>query len=211
MGAQQFAGNEIHVDTTALSAVLSTDDERGLLRIEAGAMWPTIIAATHRMRGPGGGQWAIRQKQTGVDDVTLGGSISANAHGRGLQMAPIVEDIEDLSLVDADGQLLHCSRSEHAELFSLVVGGYGLFGVVYAATLRLSPRRRVKRLVDILELQDAMHVVRRRVEQGCLYGDFQFVIDANDPAFLQRGGLPAMSRSTRRPVRGRTLTRAAPT
>jgi len=189
MGAQQFAGNEIHVDTTALTAVLATDDERGLLRIEAGAMWPAIIAATRRMCGPGGGQWAIRQKQTGVDDVTLGGSIGANAHGRGLQMAPLVEDIEDFSLVDANGQLLQCSRGHNPELFSLVVGGYGLFGIVYAATLRLTPRRRVKRLVDILELRDAMHVVRRRIEQGCLYGDFQFVIDARDPAFLQRGVL----------------------
>lgn len=189
MGAQQFAGNEIHVDTTALTAVLATDDERGLLRIEAGAMWPAIIAATRRMCAPDGGQWAIRQKQTGVDDVTLGGSIGANAHGRGLQMAPLVEDIEDLSLVDANGQLLQCSRSHNPELFSLVVGGYGLFGIVYAATLRLTLRRRVKRLVDILELRDAMHVVRRRIEQGCLYGDFQFVIDAHDPAFLQRGVL----------------------
>lgn len=32
-----------------------------------------------------------------------------------------------------------------------------------------------------------MNAVWRRVEQGCLYGDFQFVIDPRDPSFLQRG------------------------
>ena len=32
-----------------------------------------------------------------------------------------------------------------------------------------------------------MNAVYRRVAQGCLYGDFQFVIDPRDPAFLQRG------------------------
>ncbi|MBM3845620.1 MAG: FAD-binding oxidoreductase [Verrucomicrobia bacterium] len=187
MGGQQFARNKVHLDTTALKSVLSTDCERGLLRIEAGATWPDVIAATHSMATPRGGCWAIRQKQTGVDNVTLGGSISANAHGRGLAMQPLVEDIEDLTLVDAHGEQVLCSRTENPELFSLAIGGYGLFGIIYAATLRLTPRRRVVRLVDVLDLSDGMNAVWRRFGQGCLYGDFQFVIDPRDPAFLQRG------------------------
>jgi FAD/FMN-containing dehydrogenase len=187
MGGQQFAAGEVLLDTTGSNAVLSMDESRGLLRIEAGAQWPDIVAATHRMRTPGGGTWAIRQKQTGVDAVTLGGSIAANAHGRGLAMRPLVDDIEDLTLIDADGELLHCSRNENPERFALAVGGYGLCGLVYAATLRLVRRRRVVRLVDVLDLADAMNAVYRRVDQGCIYGDFQFVIDPRDPAFLQRG------------------------
>jgi FAD/FMN-containing dehydrogenase len=189
MGGQQFAQHELHVDTRAMSAVLAADEARGLLHIEAGAMWPAIIAATHRMRAPDGRGWAIRQKQTGVDAVSLGGSIAANAHGRGLAMGPLVDDIESLEVVDAQGELVHCSRSRNAELFSLVCGGYGLFGIVQSATLRLVPRQRVVRRVDVLDLADAMQAVRRRIEQGCIYGDFQFVIDPGDPAFLERGVL----------------------
>jgi hypothetical protein len=49
------------------------------------------------------------------------------------------------------------------------------------------PRRRVRRMVDVIDLDDAMNAVYRRVEQGCLYGDSQFVIDANEQNFLQRG------------------------
>lgn len=187
MGGQQFAQGCGHVDMTGLTRVLHADAERGLLRIEAGANWHHVIKATHAMSAPGGGTWAIRQKQTGVDDVTLGGSISANAHGRGLLMQPMGDDIEDLTLVNADGDALLCSRSQNAELFSLVVGGYGLFGFIYAATLRLAPRQRVRRVVDILDLADAMNAVYRRVEDGCLYGDFQFVIDPVDDSFLHRG------------------------
>ena len=93
-------------------------------------------------------------------------------------MQPIGDDIEDLTVVDARGEVQVCSRTRNAELFSLVVGGYGLFGVIYSATLRLSPRQRVKRMVDVIDLDDAMNAVYRRVEQGCLFGDFQFVIDA---------------------------------
>ena len=157
------------------------------MHIEAGADWPKIIAASHRMTSASGVGWGIRQKQTGVDAVTLGGSISANAHGRGLLMQPIGDDIEDLTLVNAAGDVVVCSRDQNVELFSLVIGGYGLFGVIYSATLRLAPRQRVKRVVDIIDLDDAMNAVFRRVDEGCLYGDFQFVIDANEDNFLRRG------------------------
>lgn len=183
MGGQQFGSDSLQIDMTAMNAVLGGDTERGLLHVQAGAMWPGIIDATHQL----GGGWGIRQKQTGVDDVTLGGSISANAHGRGLLMEPICHDIEDLSLMDADGQSVFCNREENSELFSLVIGGYGLFGIIISATLRLAPRQRLKRLVDIIDLDDAMNAVFRRTADGCLYGDFQFVIDTHDVGFLRRG------------------------
>lgn len=190
MGGQQFAQDGWQVDTRALNRVLEGDPQRGLLRIEAGASWPEIIAASHAMgAGPDGRGWGIRQKQTGVDEVTLGGSISANAHGRGLLLAPLGADIEDLTLVDAQGAILHCDRQRNAELFALVIGGYGLFGIIYAATLRLAPRLRVRRRVDVIDLDDALHTVFRRAAEGCLYGDFQFVIDATDARFLRRGVL----------------------
>jgi FAD/FMN-containing dehydrogenase len=187
MGGQQFGDRSLHIDTTALQRVLGQDAQRGLLHMEAGAFWPAIMQASHAVPSPGGHGWGIRQKQTGVDDVSLAGSISANAHGRGLLMQPMVDDIEDITLVDAQGHVQRCSREQQPELFALVVGGYGLFGLIYSATLRLAPRQRVRRLVDVLDLQDAMAAVRRRVEQGCLYGDFQFVIDPSDAGFLQRG------------------------
>jgi FAD/FMN-containing dehydrogenase len=66
MGGQQFAEAALNIDMTALDRVLASDAGRGLLRIEAGAEWPAIIAATHRMDA-GAAHWGIRQKQTGVD------------------------------------------------------------------------------------------------------------------------------------------------
>ncbi len=187
MGGQQFAVGSTHFDMCAMNRVLGADPLNGLLHIEAGATWPAIIAATHEMRSADGGTWGIRQKQTGVDEVTLGGSISANAHGRGLLMRPLGDDIEDLTLMNADGETLVCSRTRNAELFSLVIGGFGLFGIICSATLRLAPRQRVARVIDVIDLDDAMNAVYRRAASGCLYGDFQFVIDPEDERFLRRG------------------------
>jgi FAD/FMN-containing dehydrogenase len=184
MGGQQFLSGGVLVDMRSMARVLEFDRARGLLRVEAGADWPAIIAAT---REGGGGGWGIRQKQTGADAMTLGGSIACNAHGRGLAMGPLVEDIEALTLVTADGEAVGCSRDENADLFALAVGGYGLMGIVADATLRLVERRPMRRLVDIIDIDDALGAVRRRAAEGCCYGDFQYAIDAGDESFLRRG------------------------
>ncbi len=187
MGGQQFLTHGLHIDTTALTRVLSTDTTLGLIEVEDGIMWPALIPATHTMPHPEGGCWSIRQKQTGVDDVTLAGSISAAAHGRGLLMQPIGDDIESLVLVDAGSNIVRCSRSENAELFSLVIGGYGLFGIIYSAVLRLTRRQKLIRVVDVIELEDASNAIYRRVEEGCLYGDFQYAIDHSEERFMRKG------------------------
>lgn len=188
MGGQQFCEGAVLVDMTAMSSALSLDTERGLLEVEAGAMWPDVIAATHELQRDEP-RWVIRQKQTGADTLTLGGSISANGHGRGLTMAPLVDDVEALTVVTADADLVRCSRHENAELFSLVVGGYGLFGIIATVTLRLRERAKLRRVVNILDVDEAVPTFYRRLEDGCEYGDFQYAIDPEDDDFLRRGVL----------------------
>ncbi len=187
MGGQPFFRDSWHIDTAGLQRVLRSDAEAGLLEIEAGAHWPQIIAASNAMKCPNGSVWSIRQKQTGVDAVCLGGSISANAHGRGMLQQPLVADIENLTMVNAEGEVLFCDRTTNVRLFSLVIGGYGMFGIIYAATLRLTPRQCMVRVVEVIDLDDAMSAVYRRTAEGCTYGDFQFVIDPHDHGFLHRG------------------------
>lgn len=144
MGGQQFCEGAVLLDMTGMTRTLDFDPVRGLIEMEAGAMWPDVIRATHDLQA-GAPRWGIRQKQTGADDLTLGGSVSANAHGRGLTMGPLVDDVPELTLVTADGELVRCSRTRNAELFSLVVGGYGLFGVIATVTLRLRERTKLRR------------------------------------------------------------------
>jgi FAD/FMN-containing dehydrogenase len=187
MGGQQFGEDTLLVDTTALKRVLGLDTRRGLARVEAGIQWPELIAELHRLQAGAAAPWTIVQKQTGADALTLGGAVAANIHGRGLRLAPFVQDIESLELVDAQGRLLSCSRTGNPELFALAVGGYGLFGVVTAVTLRLMPRTRVRRVVEILSAEQLMPAFESRIADGYLYGDFQYSIDVSSPTFLREG------------------------
>ena len=71
------------------------------------------------------------------NSFTVGGSLSVNCHGWQYGRAPIASTVESFRLMKADGSIVRCSREENAELFSLVLGGYGLFGIILNAELRV--------------------------------------------------------------------------
>lgn len=186
MGGQQFVSNGLHLDMCGLDRVLAFDHERGRITVEAGIQWPALIAA-YEARQPATGGWGIAQKQTGADRLSIGGAIAANIHGRGLTMRPFIDDVIAFDLVDAEGRLRHCTREHNAELFGLVFGGYGLFGVVVSATLQLVPRRTVQRDVEIRTTDGLMAAFEHRIEAGYTYGDFQFATDPESSDFLHAG------------------------
>ena len=183
MGGQQFCAGGTLLDTELLAGVLSLDLDAGIVEVEAGIQWPALVDALADTR------WSIRQKQTGADDFSLGGAVSANVHGRGLTLAPIVADVERLVLVGPDGVARTCSRTENPRLFRLACGGYGLIGAVYSVTLRLAPRRWLERVVELAHADDLMDRFSGRIDAGYLYGDFQFEIDPASPGFLRHGVL----------------------
>ena len=187
MGGQQFGEGTVHVDTRSLNRVLDFDSSHGIIRIEAGIQWPDLIEYLNATETPGGKAWSIIQKQTGADRLCIGGAIGANAHGRGLRFKPFVGDVESLELVDGSGELITCSRAENTELFRLVNGGYGLFGVIASVDLRLTGRTRLRRVVEIIDIPGLMAAFEKRIAAGYLYGDCQFSIDPASPDYLVKG------------------------
>ena len=117
-------------------------DMRGLNRIEldaakstvtvgAGATWHDIQNAIHP-------RFAVKAMQS-TDIFSVGGSISVNAHGMDHQAGAIRDSLRSLRVMLADGKVVTTSRTESPELFDLVVGGYGLFGIILSAELDVVP------------------------------------------------------------------------
>ena len=191
MGGQQFAQAGWLIDLSDCNRVLAFDAAKGLIEVEAGIRWPQLLAALDRLQPEASdaadAAWTFRQKQTGADQLSIGGALSANIHGRGLDFAPMVSDIEAFTIVTADGCLRRANRSEQPELFRLAIGGYGLFGVIASVTLRLVRRQRLQRAVSLIDVEDLMPVFDQRRAEGYTYGDWQFAIDSTGPDFLRRG------------------------
>jgi len=187
MGGQQFAAGADLLDMTGLNRVVEFDAERGEIEAEAGILWPDLIAWLHSAQEDHAHPWGIVQKQTGADRLSLGGALSANVHGRVLGRAPIVADVAAFTLVDADGKLRRCSRLEHADLFRLAIGGYGLFGPIVSVRLRLTPRTKVRREVTVQSVDSVVARLEAHADAGRGYGDFQFAIDPAGNDFLREG------------------------
>jgi FAD/FMN-containing dehydrogenase len=187
MGGQQFRADATMLDIRRLNKVLRFDADKGLVEVESGIMWPTLMDDLLTRQAGRQEQWGIAQKQTGADRLTIGGALSANIHGRGLTMKPIISDVESFVLIDASGRARTCSRRENAELFGLAIGGYGLFGTIATVTLRLVPRRKIQRIVEVRTIDHLPEAFERRIVEGFSYGDFQFAIDETSDDFLRRG------------------------
>lgn len=181
MGGQQFASNTTLLDMNGMTRILGIDRANGIVEVEAGVQWPEIVKALRET------PWAIRQKQTGADRLSIGGALAANVHGRGLTMKPFIGDVESFTLVDASGELVECSRTKNADLFKLAIGGYGMFGVIASVKLRLSLRQKVQRIVEEQDVETVIRAFNARIADGFTYGDFQFSIDSKSENFLRKG------------------------
>jgi len=187
MGGQQFGSDTVLIDIRGLNRLLALNREHGIVEVEAGIEWPELIDGYLALQKGDPKAWGIAQKQTGADRLTIAGTIAANAHGRGLRMKPFVSDVESFVLVDATGTVNKCSRTENVELFRLVHGGYGLFGIVTSVKLRLIRRQKVERVVEIRTVDDLIGAFDKRISDGFLYGDFQFSIERDSEDFLHKG------------------------
>ena len=200
MGGQQFATGGWLLDMRGMNRVIDFDRERGVIHAQAGITWPDLIRHYVVAQRDGDSAWGIKQKQTGADRLTIGGAVGANIHGRGLTYTPFVSDIEALEVILADGSVVHCDRQMNADLFRHVVGGYGLFGVVASVKVRLVPRQKVERIVELCDIEEIGEAFAERIRTGYLYGDFQFSTAPDDLGFLSSGVL-----SCYRPVDPRTV------
>ncbi len=187
MGSQQFATGGILIDMSKMNRVLNFDTDKGLIEVEAGIQWPELISHYLDVQKGKTKQWGIAQKQTGADRFSIGGTISSNSHGRGLSMKPIIANIESLVILNHKNELIKCSREENNDLFRLVIGGYGLFGIIVSVILRLVPRQKIQRIVEVVDIESLTTLFEQRIKIGHLYGDFQFSIDESSNDFLRKG------------------------
>jgi FAD/FMN-containing dehydrogenase len=73
----------------------------------------------------------------------------------------------------ADGVVVTCSRQENAELFSLALGGYGLFGIILDAELRIVANERYRGeaiLMPSSHYAERFHRVMINGDAGMAYG-----------------------------------------
>ena len=129
MGGQAFFRNALVLDMTKFNQ-MSLDEANKVLTVQSGTTWHDIQNFLHP-------KFAVKAMQS-RDIFTLGGSISVNAHGMDHNAGSVGSTIRSMRVMLPDGTIVRASRTENAELFDLVVGGYGLFGVILDVELEVA-------------------------------------------------------------------------
>lgn len=130
-GGQTYYPNSIVIDMKNYDEILDYNPIEQKITVQSGATWEDIqkeINPDHL---------AIRVMQS-QNIFTVGGSISVNAHGRDIRYGSLIDTVESFRLLTPEGKIINVSRTENSHLFPLVIGGYGLFGIILDVTLYLT-------------------------------------------------------------------------
>ena len=179
MGGQAFAKNALVLDMTGFNSV-QINESKKTMSVQSGATWHDIQSKIHP-------RYAVRAMQS-TDIFTVGGSISVNAHGMDHQAGAVENSIVSLRIMLPGGSIRRLSRTENPELYNLVVGGYGLFGVILDAELLLADNDLYTSSRQVISYKDFPRLFENDIEPnrdiGLMYThlstapDFSFLDEA---------------------------------
>ncbi|XWV25902.1 oxidoreductase, FAD-binding [Tupanvirus soda lake] len=129
MGGHTIIENGYLVNMKYMNRIINFNYDQKIVTVQPGMMWSDLIKFLNEF---GLSPMTLQS----YSSFSIGGSLSVNAHGITNDYG-VCESIVDFSFVDANGEKIYCSRKINPELFSRIIGGYGLFGIVYEVTLKV--------------------------------------------------------------------------
>ncbi len=128
---ESVAFGGVLLDMTGMSRVLEVDSEALTVRTQGGIFWASLA---EELRRHGLDYLSAPLNLTSSVGGSLGvGGIDVNSPRLGCS----ADQALALQVVTPTGEIVECSDSENAELFQRVILGYGQFGVITEATLKV--------------------------------------------------------------------------
>ena len=104
----------IAIDTSHLNKVIAFNEEEKIITVQAGATWYDVQKHIDPY------DLSVKAMQS-YNNFSVGGSISINAHGRDIRYGSVINGIEAIQIVLADGNLVSASRTENTDLLKLLL------------------------------------------------------------------------------------------
>ncbi|WP_442600363.1 FAD-binding oxidoreductase [Neobacillus sp. D3-1R] len=119
------------IDMKSYNKILNYQPEMQQITVQSGITWDQI----QKRINPDGLALRVTQSQS---IFTVGGSLSANIHGRDIRFGSLYDTVQSFRLLTPQGEIIEVSRTKNKAWFPYVIGGYGLFGIILDVTLNLT-------------------------------------------------------------------------
>ncbi len=145
-GGQIAYRHGLVIDITDLKAIKHFDPQSKTITVQTGITWRDIqnfIDPYHL---------SVKVMQS-YNDFTVGGSLSVNVHGRDIHYGPIIETIQSIKVLLANGTIVTASRTQNADIFSAAIGGYGSIGIITEATIGLTDNCKMRQEIKQMPIE----------------------------------------------------------
>ncbi|HEY4496850.1 MAG TPA: FAD-binding oxidoreductase [Candidatus Paceibacterota bacterium] len=176
MGGHAFYKNALILDMTKFNQMTLNEEDK-ILNVQSGATWHDIQNFLHP-------KLAVKAMQS-TDIFTIGGSISVNAHGMDHQAGAIARTIRSMRIMLPDGSIKTVSHIDNPELFNLVIGGYGLFGIVLDVNLEITENVVYQSERKVIDYKDFLDVFGNEIENDKNIGLFYGHLSTAPQSFLK--------------------------
>jgi len=158
MGGQTLVRDGLVLDMTRFNRI-RVDKEHRVVTVQSGATWVNIQDALNRQG------LAVKAMQS-ISIFSVGGTLSVNGHGVAHRPGPIASTVRSMKVMLADGSIVRVSHDKNPELFRLIIGGYGLFGVILEAELEVVDNAFLRHSTTYMNYTDLPHFYARHIEQN---------------------------------------------
>jgi len=157
-------GGGVVVSTARMNRIIELDTAAGLATCEAGVSLEQLMVAGL----PAG--WFV-PVSPGTRQVTVGGAIAADVHGKNHHVAgSFAGHVPSFDLLLPGGELRTVTRQDDPALFWATAGGMGLTGLIVRATVRLKPVATSRLRVDTVRTADIDATMAVLAEHDRAYG-----------------------------------------
>ncbi len=154
MAGQTITEGGYQISMAKFNEILDLDKSNKIISVQSGVIWKDI-------------QEYIDEHGLSVDVMqdynifTVGGSISVNAIGWNTDSASLASTIQEITLLNPSGEIVKLNKKD--PLFGAVIGGYGLFGVILEAKIKLIDNINYKSSTDLINYTEFPKYFKEKV------------------------------------------------
>jgi FAD/FMN-containing dehydrogenase len=175
MGGQAFLEGAMILNMQTFNNI-QLNKEQMTVTVQSGATWHQIQNKIHPT-------YAIKAMQSS-DIFSVGGSISVNAHGMDHHVGAIKDTIKSMRIMMPNGEVKTITPTNDPEHFNLIVGGYGLFGIIIDAEIEIQQNEVYETQREIISYKEFPEFFAENIDNNKDYGLFYAHLSTAPSSFL---------------------------